>query len=198
MRILHVIPSFVPAWGYGGPIYATFALAQKLAAYGHHVSVVTTNIDQNGTVDVPLERPVEMQGVKVWYFPVQMPRSYCYSSRLWHALREHVRNADVVHLHSIFLWPTSVAAYWARHLKIPYIVRPAGMLDPTCLTKKYDRRFRARLSWLKKTVFLKTIGTTELSRAAGIHFTSYGEMNAAKRWHTNNGFVVPLGVDAID
>src|SRR5438876_634905 len=116
MRILHVIPSFVPAWSYGGPVYATYALTNKLVKFGHDVSVVTTNIDHSGTVDVPLERPVNMDGVKVWYFPVQTPRSYCYSGKMWRVLKDHVGQVDLVHLHSLFLWPTSVAAYWARHL----------------------------------------------------------------------------------
>ena len=55
MKILHVIPSFAPAWRYGGPIYAALALTRELARQGHEVTVMTTNIDGSGVLDVLLE-----------------------------------------------------------------------------------------------------------------------------------------------
>ena len=69
MKILHVIPSFAPAWRYGGPIVAAVGLTRELARRGHDVTVATTNVDGPGELDVPLDRPVPMDGVDVWYFP---------------------------------------------------------------------------------------------------------------------------------
>ena len=39
MRILHVIPTYLPATRYGGPIVAAHALARALIARGHDVEV---------------------------------------------------------------------------------------------------------------------------------------------------------------
>ena len=127
MRILHVIPSFAPR--YGGPIVAAVGLTRELARRGHDVTVATTNVDGPGELDVPLSRPVPMDGVDVWYFPIQRPRWYHFSAPMGRALRELVRRSDVVHIHSVFLWPTTVAAFWCRRLGVP-IRGTTGSLDP--------------------------------------------------------------------
>ena len=129
MNVLHVIPSF--AARYGGPIVAAVGLTRELARRGHKVSVATTNVDGPGELDVPLGRPVSMDGVDVWYFPIQRPRWYHFSAPMGRALRRLVRESDVVHIHSVFLWPTTVAAFWCRRLGVPYLVHVAGSLDPS-------------------------------------------------------------------
>jgi glycogen synthase len=48
MRILHVIPTYLPATRYGGPIFTVHALARALIARGHDVEVVTTNVNGAG------------------------------------------------------------------------------------------------------------------------------------------------------
>ena len=48
MRILHVVPSYLPAVRYGGPIFAVHGLCRALAARGHEVQVFTINIDGPG------------------------------------------------------------------------------------------------------------------------------------------------------
>lgn len=65
MKLLHVIPTYLPARRYGGPIFATHALCAALAAQGCEVTVVTTNVDGPGVSDVPLGVPVIMDGVKI-------------------------------------------------------------------------------------------------------------------------------------
>ena len=84
MRILHVIPSFAPR--YGGPIFAAVSLTRELARRGHDVTVATTNVDGPGELDVPLDRPVPMDGVDVWYFPIQRPRWYHFSAPMGRTL----------------------------------------------------------------------------------------------------------------
>ena len=123
MKILHVIPSFAPAWRYGGPIVAAAGLTRELARRGHDVTVATTNVDGPDELDVPLCRPIPMDGVDVWYFPIQWPCWYHFSAPMgtgpestWYA------ESDVVHIHSIFLWPTTVTAFWCRRLGVPYLV----------------------------------------------------------------------------
>ena len=43
MRILQVIPHFMPAQAYGGPVAGTYNLSKYLVNKGHDVTVYTTD-----------------------------------------------------------------------------------------------------------------------------------------------------------
>ena len=196
MKVLHVIPSFAPAWRYGGPVTVALSLTRELARQGHDVTVMTTNIDGPGVLDVPLERPVPMDGVNVWYFPVQRPRWYCFSRPLGRALGERVREFDIVHIHSIFLWPTTVAAFWCRRRGVPYVVSPHGLLDPVSLTKAYAGWRASISSRFKKWLYLNTIGRLDLGRATEIMLASKVEMESTGGLGLNAPrMALPLGAD---
>jgi glycosyltransferase involved in cell wall biosynthesis len=196
MKVLHVIPSFAPAWRYGGPVVAALGLTRELARQGHQVSVFTTNADGPRPLDVPTERAVALDGVDVWYFPRERPMWYYFSRPLGRALRERVADFDIVHIHSIYLWPTTIAAFWCRRRRVPYLVRPAGSLDPVLLSTAYEGWMSALPSRAKKWLYLKTVGSRDLNGAAGIHFTSQAEMEASHSLGVRpNKYVRPLGVD---
>src|SRR5262249_28133620 len=59
VKILHVVPSYLPAWRYGGPIRSVHGLARAAVARGHAVEVFTTNADGASRLDVPTDRAVE-------------------------------------------------------------------------------------------------------------------------------------------
>ena len=128
LRILHVVPTYFPAVRYGGPIRSVHALAQALVARGHEVHVFTSSVDGPGNLDVPHGTPVDLDGVQVRYFPVRFMRRLYWCPSLAHALRRVIDSFDVVHLHSVFLWPTWAAARIARRAGTPYVVSPRGML----------------------------------------------------------------------
>src|SRR5215510_6405441 len=110
MQILHVIPAYLPAMRYGGTNSAVHGLCRELAARGHHVEVFTTNVDGPNNSLVPLMTPVLLDGVRVRYFPSKILRRLCWSPPLARALDSDLANFTVVHLHSVFLWPTWAAA----------------------------------------------------------------------------------------
>jgi hypothetical protein len=64
MRILHVVPSYLPAVRYGGPIFAVHGLCRALTARGHKLQVFTTNIDGPGTSSTPIATPVDLTAFK--------------------------------------------------------------------------------------------------------------------------------------
>lgn len=222
MKVLHVIPSV--AERYGGPSQAIRGMCRALVKQGHEVTVFTTNIDGPYDLDVPLDHPVEMDGVKIRYFQVQRPRSYSFSFPLVKAIKEEAGRFDLVHIHSIFNWPITPAAFFCRKLNVPYIVRPCGMLDPIPLKKAYEsgwaptsiylkQRFLKRQyfkgrylkslynrrSYLKKILYLVFMEKRNLEGAAAIHFTSVPEMMATQPYRIGApAFVVPLGVDLND
>ena len=196
MKILHVIPSFAPAWRYGGPISAAYGMTRALVRSGHEVTVFTTNLDGAGVLDVPIAKPVEVDGVETWYFPVQWPRWYYYSRELNRQLINHAADFDVVHIHSIFLWPTTAAARACRNAGVPYVSRPAGMLQADHLSTSYLSNARSLTSRLKKLLYLKTVGKSDINGAAALHFTSKSELDSSNPGkYAPRKFVASLGVD---
>ena len=172
MRILHVVPSYLPAWRYGGPIRSVHGLAAAQAALGHQVEVFTTDADGAKRLAVPTDRPVDRDGVAVHYFRGAFPRRLYRSPGLARACRERLRELDVAHLHSVFLLPTRVAAGAACRAGVPYLVAPRGMLVPELI--------RGRGRW-RKRFWLHLFDRRTLSGAAAIHVTSRIEGTDAAR-----------------
>ncbi len=188
MRLLHVVPTYIPAYRYGGPIYSVHGLCRALSARGHDVHVFTTNVDGPDNSPVPMCRPVLVEGVRVWYFPSRHSRRLYWSPSMGRMLRARVRGFDLVHLHSIFLWPTWAAARASRKYKVPYVVSPRGMLVKNLIRRK---------SRIPKTAWISLIERRNLEKASALHMTSAIEELEAKRF----GFklpvvkVIPNGVD---
>ena len=190
MRLLHVVPSYYPAVRYGGPIVSVHALCKALARRGHNVQVFTTNVDGRANSEVPVGVPVDMDGVKVWYFPVPFLRKLYWSPRMGRALRLQMPSFDIVHTHSVFLWPTWAAARAATNHGVPYVAAPRGMLVPDLVRRK---------SRLLKTAWIRLIERGNLERAAAIHVTSRieGDDLAGFNLRLPPVHIVPNGVDVI-
>lgn len=163
MRILHVVPTYVPAVRYGGPIYSVHALCRALVSRGHSIHVYTTNVDGSGVSPVSLAGPVVVDGVTASYFPCGMGRRLYRSPEMGRALEKNVATFDVLHLHSVFLWPTLAAACEARRAKVPYVLAPRGMLIEDLIRRK---------SRLRKTAWIELFERRNVAGAAAIHVTS--------------------------
>jgi glycosyltransferase involved in cell wall biosynthesis len=185
MHLLHVVPTYLPARRYGGTIVSVHGLCRALAARGHRVDVFTTNVDGDGTLDVPVGEPVELDGVRVHYFASPMPRLY-WSPQMRRALK--TLDHDLVHIHAIWLWPGFAAARAAHRAGVPYVISPRGMLVPELIQHK---------SRLVKRAWLAAIERRNFAEAAAIHFTSDIEERDAARTGVPlpSPFVVPNGVD---
>lgn len=163
MRLIHVTPTYLPAVRYGGPIFAVHGLCAALAACGHDVEVFTTSIDGTADSSVPHEAPVVLDGVKIRYFRSPWFRRLSWAPELAAALRAEIAGADIVHLHSVFLWPTAIAGRLARRHRIPYVVSPRGMLVKALFARRHG---------LLKRLWLTLIERSNLEAAAAIHVTS--------------------------
>src|SRR5262245_47119920 len=188
MRILHVIPTYLPAVRYGGATVAVHGLCRALAARGHHVEVFTTNVDGRSDSMVPLGVPVTLDGVHLRYFPSKILRRLYWSPSLARALAGETADFDVVHLHSVFLWPTWAAARAARKAHVPYLISPHGML-----VKDLVRR-RSRYA---KSAWIYFIEKFNLKRASALHVTSDLETAELMRfgWRLPRIAIVPIGID---
>jgi len=163
LKILHVVPTYFPATRYGGPIYSVHGLCAGLVRDDNEVHVFTTNVDGDRESKVPLETEVDLDGVKICYFPSIRLRRLYYSPRMLDSLRDKIQEFDMVHLHSIFLWPTWAAARVAREAGVPYVLSPRGMLVPDLIRRKNR--------WIK-SAWLRLIEKKNIEYAAAIHVTS--------------------------
>jgi glycosyltransferase involved in cell wall biosynthesis len=166
MKILHVVPSYYPAIRYGGTIRSVHGLCAGLASCGHEVQVLTTNVDGPGVSDVPLDRPVVRDGVAIRYCSVGFGRRLYRSPDMGRALARLVPQADIVHAHAVYLWPTWVAARAAEAQGVPYLVAPRGMLVRELISNK---------SRIAKLLWIRLVERRTLARAAAIHVTSAAE-----------------------
>jgi glycosyltransferase involved in cell wall biosynthesis len=191
MRLLHVVPTYWPAHRYGGPIVSVHALCRALAIRGHEVEVFTTSIDGSGNSPVPHDVPVMLDGVKVRFFASPVLRRLSYAPSLSRTLRREIQGADLVHLHSVFLWPTWRAARIAESARIPYVISPRGIL----VKKLIERRSR-----LVKSAWIAMFERASLERAAAIHATSEIEREEIEKfgWRLRRMAVVPNGVEEVD
>jgi len=192
LRLLHVVPTYLPAWRHGGPILAIHGLCKALVARGHEVTVFTTDVHGEGRLDVPLGEPVELDGVEVRYFPVvpvlsPLRRLYV-APGLAAAVRAEISRLDAVHLHSLFLWPTSAAARRSEEAGVPYVLSPRGML--------VGEMIRAHGRW-RKLAWMLLAERRTIERAAALHLTSALEAAEAEALDLPlpPRIVVPNGID---
>ena len=150
MRILYVTPAYKPADRMGGPIITVAATAEALAAKGHQVTVATTNANLDTDVDVPLDQPVGVDGVTVWYFARREPlrkwlpfipyvsqsMGFAYAPAMKAVLRRLMADVDVVHTQMPFVYPTLVAARMALRLGKPLFYHQHGNFLPTRLERR--------------------------------------------------------------
>ncbi|HEX7830192.1 MAG TPA: glycosyltransferase, partial [Thermoanaerobaculia bacterium] len=188
MKILHVVPTYFPARRYGGPIVAVHGLCKSLAARGHDVDVFTTNVDGDGTLDVPIATPVDVDGVQVRYYPSPFPRLY-WSPAMRNALRAEVAQYDVVHSHAVYLWPGIATARAAHRAHVPFVISPRGMLVPELIAQK---------SRVVKSAWLRVFERRGFANASAIHFTAPLEYEDAKRVGAlplPSPLIIPNGID---
>ncbi len=185
MRVLHVIASISPVRG--GPSAAMRNTMKALRRRGVDVDVATTNDAENDKrLDVPLDEFVELDGQRVRYFPRQSLK-YAISYPMFRWLRRSIADYDVVHTHGLFTFAPLVAAWCARAAGVPYIMRPAGVLDTWGMTNK---------SSLVKHTSIRLVEGPLLRSAAAVHFmTELEHTRAADLQLQIRPVVLPLGFD---
>jgi len=104
------------------------------------------------------------------------------------ALEKRVSDYELLHLHSIFLWPTWAAARLAEKRGVPYVVSPRGMLVKDLIKRK---------NTFLKTLWINVIERRTLRKAAAIHMTTQLELDEAKclDLHMAPSFVIPNGIE---
>lgn len=193
MRVLQILPYYHPAHRYGGPVISVHGLNKALVKAGVDVTQFATNIDGDHDLNVPLGEEVLLDGVKVYYYPVQVPRTYIYSSHLKQALQKTLATFDLVHIHGLYSYPTTAAARLCRSYNIPYIIAPRGMLD------QYAMQTGDIIKKGRKRAYLSLVEKSNLDSATALHFTAEEERRrSVYDCHEERAVIVPNALNVAE
>ncbi len=173
MNILHVIPSYKPAYVYGGPIYSSSALCEQLVAEGHKVTVVTTTA--NGKEELNVQQGVVQQvdGVDTIYFKRLTKDHTHFSPALISYLYRNIKKYDAVHIHSWWNLVSIFTLLVCYVRRVRPVVSPRGMLSDYILETNHN---------FQKKIIQKVVGDPLLSKVK-FHATSLAEVHEIKKMY---------------
>jgi glycosyltransferase involved in cell wall biosynthesis len=185
MRILQVVPHYVPAYRFGGPQQVAHALGRALVRAGHQVVVCTTNqADETHDLEVALDAPVDVDGVTVYYEPTRFFRYWGFSPALRRRVAREMARCDVALVHAHYQYANWIGACLARRARRPYVVFAHGSLHRAGIAHK---------SALLKRLYLRLLEHQNFARALFLAFNAPEEK--AYSWYGQWGEVVPSGID---
>lgn len=200
MRILYAVHGYKPAYRVGGPIISVSAAAETLVRKGHQVTVFTTNSNLDEDLVVPLDQPVEVEGVEVWYFRREefiqrwlpfvsyLSRSigFLYAPMMASQLNRTLPVVDVVHTHMPFVYPSYAAARAAHRFGKPLFYHQRGVFDPERL------KFRS----LKKQLYIQAIERPIMRRATTLIALTEAEVASYRALGVDTPCrIIPNGID---
>lgn len=165
MKILQVIPFFVPAWGFGGPVRVCYDISTNLVRDGHEVTVLTTDTyDQTTRIEKMEEK---IAGISVFRFrniSNYLAKNFnLYSPRGFkNFFSSNVKEYDAVHLHAFFTYQNVVASRVCIKEKIPYVLHlhesplPKKILGKVAIKKVFNFLFGNRILEGASSIFVLT------------------------------------------
>lgn len=172
MKILHIVPSYKPAYVYGGTIESIARLCEGLANAGQNITVFTTTANGAEELDVRPNTEQDVDGVKVIYFKRVFKDPFYMSPALWKRLYKEGKQYDAVHIHSWWNMIVMVAAFICHRQKIKVIISPHGMFSEYILNNSK--------TWLKQLSML--MFGKPLLRACTFHATSTLEFGECRQF----------------
>ena len=168
MRVAHVVPGIASRTG--GPASSVLRTASALSHAGVYAEVFTTDIGTVASahhitrlrpedIDAPTDFPIHVAHAR-------QPLRLAYAPEVRKELARRAHDFDVIHIHSLFLYPQYAAFRVAYEHGIPYVVSPHGALDPYMRRRGRMRKAITHLVWQGRM----------LSRAAAIHLTADKEL----------------------
>ena len=183
MKILHIISSLRKEDG--GLPESVKNLSNELNIHKIHSDIATTYYKDKG---IKTDKTVK---TRIYSFKRFIFDNIQFSLEFKRFIDLKLLNYDLIHIHGLYRFPTSYAAYKARKFNIPYIVSTHGSLDPYLYKQS------------KKNLFLKRlweiiIDFPILKKANGIHCTSDIEKKKIKKLNLSKKiFTIPIFISNI-
>ncbi|CAN5601649.1 glycosyltransferase [soil metagenome] len=181
MKVLHVIPSLSKLKG--GPTPITLNMVEALRKQGVDATILSTDDDDNGRLDVEINKWTTYEGLPVYFlsrflFPIK-DFIYCPGMKQW--LANHLKEYDLIHTHYLFSYAPNVAARMAKKAGIPYIMTPYGMLAPWAISHQHHKK-----------LFFNFHQKKLLKNAQGIHCSTITEIKNVQDYGVHeNLFINP-------
>jgi len=187
MKILHIIPTYKPAYVYGGPIFSVSLICENLVREGHEVLMLTTTANGEKELEVPIGQVQNVDGVPTIYFARWTKDHTHFSPGLMWNVFVKCKKYDTVHIHSWWNIPVmvSVLLCWLRGVKP--VLSPRGMLS--------DFTFGENHSSLKG-IFHSTVGKFLLKKTR-LHLTAEAEQKEIESLGADS-FVLPNYIQLAD
>lgn len=177
MKVAFLTPSLSRTAG--GIFEIERRLAQSLADLPGTSLQVFGAQDEHTLADLPLWQPLKPQA-----FPYWGPGNLRYSPRLRSAFLKC--DADVAHLHAIWMHTSLILSAWSKRRKRPYVTTANGMLDSWALNNSRG----------KKRVVAALYERRCLEQAACIQANSEAELCSIRSFGLSNPVcIIPNGVD---
>lgn len=164
LRVLHVVPSFYPALGYGGPIHALYELCLAQVAAGRSVRVLTSDANGPTRLRELSGRWVYELGVPTFYAPVRFGEDL--APALISRLSDELPACDLVHVSGLWSITSLLGLSRATLAGKPTVLTPHGSLMPWALAAGSGRR--------KKLALLLALRPL-LAKLGGWHVSSHEE-----------------------
>lgn len=184
MRVLQVVPHYLPAYGFGGPLQVAHQLGRALVGAGHEVTVCTTNLESPGKqLSVPMDEAVEVDGLRVYYEGVPCLERWGYSPGLRRRIAVEARGADVVLVHSHFQFAGWAGASVARRQSRPYVIFPHSSLRRAAIASSHS---------LLKSLYVRLLERRNIEGSLFVAFNAEEEMEDSIG--SARGVVIPNGI----
>ncbi len=184
-HILFLIPYFVPAWHFGGPVKGTYEIAKRLAAMGHDITVCTSDLFEDSR---PMAtRSAQLDGMTVNYFSTRFYRlAYLNAFPLMPGLRpwlkRHLLSYDVVHIQECYSSMTLLAGLIPD--TVPYFISTRGVLAHTPQSRRRVMK-----------ILFNALIRRPLKQAAAVIVQTPAEETDCRRFGITHTFELPNAVD---
>ena len=148
---------------------------------GHEVSIFHVSGRGKDAVVLP-------EGIDNRSFPAQIAKGWAFSPTLSRTLQSELSSFDLVHIHSLWCYPNRAVRQASLKFGVPYVVRPAGSLEPWSMG----------VSSMRKKWYFQAIERANLNQAAAVHAMSSKEADHIRAYGLRPPvWTIPNGIDPI-
>lgn len=192
MNVLHVIPGLAARTG--GPAISVVESSLAVRNCGVETTIFATDLAEAASAPThtrasPLDLAPGTSELDIQLFPARRPYRLAYSPLLSRALGTRVAKYDIVHIHSLYLFPQYAAYREASRNGVPYVVAPCGALDPYLRSRNRTLKAAFDLLWQRRM----------LHAASAIHYKTNDEARLASDLSLKApSIIIPNGIRVAD